>query len=136
MKTTLMIYPAVVATLFFSCGESKQENSTEESIEAQDEMSGEVHEGDTTMIKRDGTVLDNAAGLSDYSEIQQLNQDDVVLPQAVLTAIGKDKTFNEKNIAAKRKFEEGGVTYYEIQFKISDNKTKTVTYSEDGKMKP
>jgi len=135
MKTQLVIYPAVVAALFFSCGESKQEKATEESIEAQNEMSGELHEGDTSMIKRDGTMLDNAAGLSDESEIQQQNQDNIVLPQPVLTAIGKDKTFNEKNIVAKRKFEEEGVTYYEIQFKISDNDTKTVTYSEDGKIK-
>ena len=69
MKTNSIIYLLAIVLLSLSCGE-KSENAYEESIEAQNEMSGTTHDSDTNIVKRDGTLLDEMANvLSDGSEV-------------------------------------------------------------------
>lgn len=124
MRTQLVIYPAMIACLSMSCGENKDDVNTE-SIEAQNEMSGAVHENDTNMVKRDGTLLDGAMDTADS----------VKLPSAVLEVIAKDEAISEDKIQSKREFSENGITYYEISFLTAQGQTHTMTFDEDGKLK-
>ena len=124
MRTQLVIYPAMIACLSMSCGENKDDINSE-SIEAQNEISGEVHENDTNMVKRDGTLLDGAMDTADS----------VKLPSKVLEVIAKDDAISEDKIESKRKFSENGITYYEISFLTAQGKTHTMIFDEDGKLK-
>ncbi|SFA85588.1 hypothetical protein [Algoriphagus aquimarinus] len=124
MKTQLVIYPAMIALLCMSCGEDKKD-TYEESIEAQNEMSGPMHEGDTNMVKRDGTLLDGAIDQADT----------VKLPTQVLEVISNDKALSVDKIRSKRKFTENGITYYEIKFMTPDEKTQSMIFDETGKIK-
>src|SRR5688572_16210586 len=105
MKTQLVIYPAMFVMLLTACGE-KKDRSTEESIEAQNEMSGELHEDDTAMVKRDGTLLDGA--------IDQM--DSVPLPSGVINVIEADAALSTSAIVSTRKYVENNKTYFEVTF--------------------
>lgn len=124
MKIKLLLYPALASLMLFSCGENKND-SYEDSIEAQNEMSGSEHASDTNMVKRDGTLLDGT-----------LDDTEVVLPQGLLEMIENDNALSADQIISKRRFEENAITYYELEFKISDTKTEIMTFDENGKMKP
>jgi len=125
MKSPLIIYPAMLALLFTACDEKKV-NATEESFEAQDEISGPLHEQDTDMVKQDGTLLPGA--------VEQF--DSIPLPAKVTDKINADATLSKDSISGTKKFIEDGVTYYEVRFNSKSGETKTVVYDEDGKLKP
>ena len=124
MKTNLIISLATLAALTVSCGE-KPDNVNEESIEAQNEMSGPMHESDTIMVKRDGTLL---SGIMDQSET-------VELPSPVLEVIEMDEAISADKITNKRMFEENGITYYEVTFMTKGEQSLTMIYDENGKTK-
>jgi hypothetical protein len=124
MKSPLILYPAMLALLLTACDEKKV-NATEESIEAQNEMSGPVHEQDTDMVKQDGTLLPGA--------LDQV--DSVPLPNVVTNKIKGDSILSKEPISQTRQFIEGGKTYYEVKFLSSDGKIKTLIYGEDGAIK-
>lgn len=124
MKTKLVIYPAMIALLCISCGE-RGDGAYEESIEAQNEISGAMHEKDTNMVKRDGTLLD---GTLDQS-------DSVTLPTPVLDAISNDNSIQQGKIRNKRMFTENGITYYEVDLLTIDEKNKKIIFDENGKIK-
>lgn len=126
MKTQLVIYPTMFVMLFAACGENKETSATEESIEAQNEMSGELHEKDTNMVKADGTLIEGA-----------MNQiDSISLPSPVINVIEADATLSEKDIVSTRAFVENNRTYYEVKFSTANQDTKTVIFDENGKIKP
>lgn len=125
MKTQLVIYPAMLVMLLTACGENK-DNVTEESIEAQNEMSGEMHEDDTAMVKRDGTLLDGA-----MDQVDSVN-----LPSPVINGIEAEETLSRDSIVGTRRFTENGLNYYEVKFSVKDGETKTVIFDESGKIKP
>ena len=125
MKTQLVIYPAMFVMLFAACGENK-DNVTEQSIEAQNEMSGEMHEDDTAMVKRDGTLLDGA--------IERI--DSVSLPSPVINTIEAESALSQENIVHTRRFTENGLNYYEIKFSVKDGEPQTVIFDENGKIRP
>jgi len=124
MKTNFIISLATLAALTVSCGE-KPDNVNEESIEAQNEMSGPMHESDTIMVKRDGTLL---SGIMDQSET-------VELPSPVLEVIEMDEAISADKITNKRMFEENGITYYEVTFMTKGEQSLTMIYDENGKTK-
>lgn len=121
----MLIYPALAATLLFSCGETNKESYTEKSIEAQNEMSGDIHKGDTNLVKRDGTLLPG--------NIDEM--DSVRLPKPVIDVIMKDEALSLDNILSTREFKENAMTYYEVEFKTDDNSTKKITFTKEGKIK-
>ena len=123
MKTQLVIYPAMFVMLLTACGEKK--DSTEESIEAQNEMSGELHEDDTAMVKRDGTLLDGA--------VDQM--DSVNLPSPVINVIEADAALSTAAIVSTRKFVENSKTYFEVTFSTPNKEIKTIIFDENGKIK-
>lgn len=124
MKINLILSFATVALLSVSCGE-KSDSDYEESIEAQNEMSGPMHESDTNMVQRDGTLLDGT-----------LDQGDVIeLPSKVLEVIDNDDALSVDNITNKRMFEENAITYYEVTFMVKGEQSITMVYDEDGKLK-
>ena len=124
MKTRLIIYPTMIAMLsLYSC-EKNTDKSTENSIEAQNEISGPLHENDTNMVKRDGTLLDGT--LDQAEEIQ--------LPDKVIESIGNEIDYTVENIVKKTEFKENGVVYYEITFKTDSAQSKTVVFDENGKI--
>jgi hypothetical protein len=125
MKIKLFIFPALLSSLLFSCGE-KKDSQYENSVKAQNEMSGPEHETDTNMVKRDGTILEGTLDASDS----------VKLPDRILEMIENDNSLSHDKIISKRKFTENSITYYEIEFRISDTKTEMMTFDEDGKMRP
>lgn len=124
MKTNLIISLATLAALTVSCGE-KSDNANEESIEAQNEMSGPMHESDTNMVKHDGTLL---SGAMDQSKT-------VELPSPVLEVIEMGEAISVDKITNKRMFEENGITYYEVTFMTKGEQSVTMTYDENGKIK-
>jgi len=124
MKTQLVIYPAMFVMLFTACGE-KKDASTEESIEAQNEISGEIHEDDTAMVKRDGTLLDGAVE----------RMDSVSLPPPVINVIEADAALSTAAIVSTRKFVENNKHYFEVTFSAPNKETKIVTFDENGKIK-
>lgn len=125
MKTHYVIYPAMVAMLSTGCGNSNT-NVNKESIEAQNEMSGELHKDDTMMIKRDGTVL---SGTLDQA-------DSVNLPSPVINAIEKDKQLAKAAVASTKKITENSRTVYEVEFILDNEDTKKVKFFENGSIKP
>ena len=125
MKTQLFLSLATAAILTVSCGE-KSDNTYEDSVEAQNEMSGAEHASDTNMVKRDGTILSGAMDISDS----------VKLPSPILDVIETEDEISVDKIRSKRKFEENGITYYEISFMTTGNQPLTIIYDEDGKKKP
>ncbi|WP_026969193.1 hypothetical protein [Algoriphagus terrigena] len=124
MKTQLVIYPAMFVMLLTACGE-KKDSTTEESIEAQNEISGELHEDDTSMVKRDGTLLDGA--------VEQM--DSVPLPSPVINVIEADPALSTASIVSTRKFVENNQNYFEVTFSAPNKETKTVVFDENGKIK-
>ncbi len=114
----------MIALLCISCGESK-DSAYEDSIDAQNEMSGAIHENDTNMVKRDGTLLDGA--------IDQHNA--VNLPEEVLEVIENDDALSADNIKSTLKFTENSITYYEVDFILPNETTKTIIFDESGKIK-
>lgn len=124
MKTQLVIYPAMFVMLFAACGE-KKDTSTEESIAAQNEISGELHKHDTAMVKRDGTLLDGAVD----------RMDSVPLPSPVINVIEADPALSTAAIVSTRKFVENSKNYFEVKFSTQNKETKTVIFDENGKIK-
>ena len=125
MKSQLVIYPAMLAMLFTACDENKVD-ATEDSIEAQNEMNGAAHEEDTSMVKRDGTLLPGA--------VDQI--DSLSLPASVTTRINKDAILSKEQISGTRRFTENGTTYYEVKFHSKDGQIKTIVYDENGTINP
>ncbi|GAA0878244.1 hypothetical protein GCM10009119_12120 [Algoriphagus jejuensis] len=124
MKTQLIIYPALMASLFFACGE-KSEDTYEDSIEAQNEMSGEMHEGDTNYVKRDGTLLQGS--------IDQM--DSVNLPAPIINAIEAESSLSKDKITGTRRYTENSLNYYEVTFATDAQESKTVVFDENGMIK-
>ncbi|WP_192350204.1 hypothetical protein [Algoriphagus sp. Y33] len=124
MKTNSIIYLLAIVLLSLSCGE-KSENAYEESIEAQNEMSGTTHDSDTNIVKRDGTLLSGAIDESETAD----------LPSAVIEVIDRDDALSVDKITDKRIFEENSITYYEITFTTDDRKSLTMVYDDQGKIK-
>ncbi|MEP1085635.1 hypothetical protein [Algoriphagus sp.] len=124
MKINLILSLATVALFTVSCGE-KSDNINEESIEAQNEISGAMHESDTIIVRRDGTLLDGALGQTESVE----------LPAEVLEVIENDDALSVDNITNKRKFEENAITYYEVTFMVKGEQSITIVYNENGKRK-
>ncbi|PZX54783.1 hypothetical protein [Algoriphagus chordae] len=124
MKTHLFISLATAAFLTVSCGE-KSEKAYEKSIDAQNEMSGALHESDTNVVKRDGTLLSGAMDQTDS----------ITLPPPVLEAIEKNDAVSMDEITNKRIFEEDGKTYYSVTFTTKGEQSLTIIYDEDGKTK-
>lgn len=122
MNTKAFFYPVLMLLLLAGCSEK---DTSKESIEAQNEMSGEMHEKDTNMVKRDGTLLEGALD----------KIDSIPLPMSVISTIEKDATISTEAIVTTRKFTEGNTTYYEVKFSTENNQTKTVIYDENGKVK-
>lgn len=124
MKTQLIIYPAMFVTLFVACGEKKG-NIEEESVEAQNEMSGELHEDDTTFVTRDGTLLEGTISLLDS----------IHLPAPVIEAIDADASLSTEKIISTREYIENNRNYYEVKFEVENEETKTLVFDEKGKIK-
>jgi|SRR5690606_32290844 len=124
MKNYLILSVATLAVFSFSCGE-KSDKAYEESIEAQNEMSGAIHESDTNIVKRDGTLLEGALDQSEAIE----------LPAPILEVIELDDAISVDKITSKRMFEENGITYYEVNFMTAGEQSLTMVYDEDGKIK-
>lgn len=124
MKKYLIFSIAIVSALTVSCGE-KSDNAYEESIEAQNEMSGAGHESDTNLVKRDGTLISGAMDQADS----------VQLPSPILEVINMDEAISVDQITSKRMFEENGITYYEVTFMTAGEQSLTMIYDEDGKLK-
>lgn len=126
MKTQLIIYPAMLALLFAGCDEKKDDNANESVIEAQNEISGEQHEDDTSMVKHDGTLLPDA--------VDQM--DSVALPASVREKINQDAMSLNREITGSREFTENGQTYYEVSFRSEKEGATKVIYDATGKIKP
>ena len=124
MKKHLIFSLATLAVLSFSCGE-KSDNTYEESIEAQNEMSGASHQSDTNMVKRDGTLLEGTLDQSSTIE----------LPPAILEVIEMDDAISVDEITNTRMFDENGITYYEVTFMTAGEQSLTMVYDQDGKIK-
>lgn len=124
MKTQLVICLASAVMLFSSC--EKREKSLEESIEAQNEMQGELHQGDTTLVKRDGTLLDGALDTIDS----------IGLPPTVLETIAQDPNLASTEILSTRAYEEDNKTFYEVKFQLDEKRSTTLVFDEKGKQKP
>ncbi|MDR7130706.1 hypothetical protein J2X69_003063 [Algoriphagus sp. 4150] len=124
MKTNSIIFLVLIALLSFSCGE-KSDKAYEESVEAQNEMSGPLHDSDTNIVRRDGTLMPEA--------IDQSGTDD--LPSPVLEAIDMDNALSTDKITDKKVFEENGITYYELSFETEDRESLTIVYDDQGKVK-
>ncbi|HSF55834.1 MAG TPA: hypothetical protein VLA71_18920 [Algoriphagus sp.] len=122
MNTKAFFYPILMLLFLAACSEK---DTTKESIEAQNEMSGEHHAKDTNMVKRDGTLLEGAMD----------KIDSIPLPMSVISTIEKDASISTGAIVTTRKFTEGNTTYYEVKFSTENNQTKTVVYDENGKVK-
>jgi Iap family predicted aminopeptidase len=122
MKTPLVIYPAMIAMLLTACGE-RNDAATEESIDAQNKISGEMHEGDTALVKRDGTLLEGAMD----------KVDSISLPSTIVNEIEADATLSKGDIVSTRKFAENNQTFYEVKFSVENNGSKTVVFDENGK---
>jgi hypothetical protein len=125
MKTPLVIYPAMIALLLTACGENS-DKAFEKSVEAQNEISGEAHERDTALVKRDGTLLDGAMD----------KIDSVSLPSTVVNEIEANASLSKNDIVSTRKFVEDDQTFYEVKFSTENNETKTVIFDGNGKVKP
>ncbi|SFT84427.1 hypothetical protein SAMN04489724_2266 [Algoriphagus locisalis] len=122
MKTHYIIFPAMVAMLSTACGKS---NVNEESIEAQNEMSTQMNEDDTTMVKRDGTLL---SGTLDKA-------DSIHLPAPVINAIENDEVLSKSRIVRTSSKIENSITVYEVKFELSDQSNKTVEFFENGNVR-
>ena len=123
MNKRIAFYSLFVWMLIAGCGER---DAAKESIEAQDEMSGELHENDTITVKRDGTLLD---GTMDQ-------MDSVPLPSPVINTIEQDSSLTTGAIVNTRKFTENNRTYYEVKFSTENGQVKTVIFDDNGKIKP
>jgi hypothetical protein len=123
MKSPLIIYPAMLALLFTACDEKKAD-ATEEGIEAQNDLSGALHENQDT-APRDGTLIQGA--------LDQM--DSVHLPDVVDNKIKKDAILSQEPITAVKRITEGGVDYYEVRFLSKDGSIKTLVYDEKGTVK-
>jgi hypothetical protein len=121
MDTKVIIYPFMTALLLTGCSEK---NGTSEGVEAQNEMSGELHENDTVTVKRDGTLLDGTMDL----------MDSIPLPEEVLASIEKDSTVSAEEIVSSRSFAEGNQIYYEVTFATANDQTKKLIFDEKGKV--
>lgn len=124
MRKQLLFSLVALTILTVSCKE-RSEKAYEESVEAQNEMSGELHEVDTNMVKRDGTIL---PGTLDQA-------DTVQLPSPVLEAIARDNSLSIDKITRKRIIEEESITYYEVTFVGAGEQSRTIIYDENGKIK-
>lgn len=123
MNKQIVFYSVLAWMLLLGCGE---QNTSKESIEAQDEISGELHENDTVTVKRDGTLLDGA--------IDQM--DSVPLPSPVINSIEQDSSLATGAIVNTRKYTENNQTYYEVKFSTENGQVKTVIFDDNGKKKP
>jgi hypothetical protein len=112
-------------TLTFACGE-RNDNSNAESIKAQDELSGKQHEGDTSMVKRDGTLLEGAVE----------RMDSVSLPETVIRTIEEDSSLSVDRIISNRRYTEGNRVLFEVKFATSSDETRTVVFDDKGKKEP
>ncbi len=121
MDTKVIIYPFMTALLLTGCSEK---NSTSESVEAQNELSGELHENDTVTVKRDGTLLDGTMDL----------MDSIPLPEEILASIEQDTTVSAEEIVSSRSFTEGNQIYYEVTFATANDQTKKMIFDEKGKV--
>ncbi|PZX53833.1 hypothetical protein LV84_02941 [Algoriphagus ratkowskyi] len=124
MKSNLFLSLATIAVLTVSCGE-KSDSAYEDSVEAQNKMSGEMHKSDTNIVKHDGTLLPEAMDQTQSIE----------LPSKVLEVIDNDNALSVDKITSKRKFEENSITYYEVTFMVKGEQSITMVYDEDGKRK-
>ena len=124
MKKHILLSLATFAVLTVSCGE-KSNNTNEESIESQDKISGAMHESDTNMVKRDGTLLSGAMDQADS----------LTLPAPVLEAINMNDGVSVDQMTSKRRFEEDGKTYYSVTFMRNGEESLTLNYDENGKPK-
>lgn len=124
MRKHLLFSLAALTILTVSCRE-RSEKAYEESVETQNEMSGELHEEDTNMVKRDGTLL---PGTLDQA-------DTVQLPSPVLEAIARDNSLSIDKITGKRIIEEESIRYYEVTFVDEGESSRTIIFDENGKIK-
>ncbi|UZD22911.1 hypothetical protein PBT90_05700 [Algoriphagus halophytocola] len=122
MKTQYIIYPAMVAMLSTACGKS---NVNEQGIEAQNEMSTELNGDDTTMVKRDGTLLSGTLDEADSTR----------LPAPVINAIENDEVLSKSRIISTSSKIENSITVYEVEFELSDQSNKTVEFLENGNVR-
>lgn len=122
MKTHYIIYPAMVAMLSTSCGNG---NVSEVSIEAQNKMSGELHDKDTVMVKRDGTLMSGALDQADS----------ISLPSPVINAIENDPNLSISNIISTQRKTENSMTVFELKFQLADETTENVDFYENGNVK-
>ncbi len=125
MKTHQLFSLTALTIFCISCG-GKSGDANEESIEAQNEMSGQMHENDTNLVKRDGTLLDGTLDSADT----------ISLPPPVLEVITMDKSLSVDKITNKRMFEEDNVTYYEVTFRDAGEQSTTLIFDQNGKKQP
>lgn len=125
MKIHAVSFIALFSILTFGCGEGK-DNGNAESIKAQDELGGQEHKGDTSMVKRDGTLLEGAVE----------RMDSVSLPEPVLRSIEEDSSLSADRIISNRRYTEGSRVLFEVKFSTSTDETRTVVFDEKGKKEP
>jgi hypothetical protein len=125
MKINTVSFLALFSILTFGCGERKADSNAE-SINAQDEVGGQQHKGDTSMVKRDGTLLEGAVE----------RMDSVSLPEPVLRSIEEDPSLAADRIISNRRYTEGSRVLFEVKFSTATDETRTVVFDEKGKKEP
>ncbi len=129
MKKRHIIYPALVLCLSVACGERGKVASPENVEIADDENLGyDESQGDTNMIKHDGTILPQTT----------VAPDTVQLPKAVITAITKEDGLDVGSISSKERIEKDGKVLYAVTFRAKDNEArgKVLTFSAEGQKVP
>jgi len=131
MKKLLIVPMVLLSLVLFSCSNSKDDTiddsngvlRVEEQIESLDKNVRATP--DSTIRQKGGTRMP--------VEISQT--DSLTLPNELLKVIEKTEGIDAENIQVKRRFIEDNITYYQLEFKLDNGQTKTITFDESGKEK-
>lgn len=124
------MYPTVIAILLgsalLSCNESR-EGATDDSVilEVEDDNINDNTsiDPDTSLTLIDGTQSPVIVDL----------KDSITMPQQLIDVINNTNDLHPDSILVKKRFEEKGITYYELEFKMEGGRSETFTFDEDGK---
>src|SRR5690606_6763459 len=111
----MKIYPTVLAIILgstlLSCNESR-ESATDDSVvlEVEDDNINDnsSFDPDTSLTLIDGTQSPVIVDL----------RDSITMPQQLLDVINNTNDLHPDSILVKKRFEEKGITYYELEFKM------------------
>ncbi|MEB2776288.1 hypothetical protein SYJ56_13270 [Algoriphagus sp. D3-2-R+10] len=130
MKNQLIVLALALSSMMIGCDEKKEDGSIT------DDGTMEVDES-TSIDEKMKAGTDTSMRLTDGTRIPVIinSKDSIALPQELLTVIENTDDIHPDSILVKRRFKENNITYYELEFRMSQGPNQIFTFDSEGKRK-